>query len=67
MENPEISRDSSVNAAFVKFSEKQDDEGIESFPIERSNGDVIALVHFTNSGKLFGLELLEADTQLPFS
>ncbi|MFE0153535.1 DUF2283 domain-containing protein [Nonomuraea sp. NPDC059007] len=65
MSHPKVRWDREVNAAYIAFRELEAGESSYKLPIEDDRGDTTMLVRLAESGELLGIELLEADTQMP--
>jgi hypothetical protein len=54
-----------VNSAFIEFREIEASEETFKLPVDGGDGDVPALLRFSSSGELLGVELLNAERQIP--
>lgn len=57
--------DPQANAAYIEFREIGPDEESFKLPVDGGDGDVPALLRFSGSGELLGVELLNAERQIP--
>lgn len=57
--------DRSVNAAYIGFREIRPGEAVKQLPVTGEGGDVAAVLDFAADGELLGIELLDAERQLP--
>ncbi|NKE62763.1 DUF2283 domain-containing protein [Lentzea sp. PSKA42] len=60
-----VSWDRSVNAAYIAFRELRPGEAAKQLPVTDEDGDTAAVLDFGADGELLGIELLDAERQLP--
>lgn len=60
-----VSWDRTVNAAYIGFREIQPGEAVKQLPVSHESGDIAAVLDFGADGELLGIELLDAERQLP--
>ncbi|GAA3037651.1 DUF2283 domain-containing protein [Streptosporangium longisporum] len=60
-----LRHDPQVNAAYIEFREIEPGEETFKLPVDGGEGDVPALLRFSSSGELLGVELLDAARQIP--
>lgn len=54
-----------MNAAYIGFREIEPGEAVRQATITDTNGAVEAVLDFAADGELLGIELLDAERQLP--
>jgi hypothetical protein len=60
-----VSWDRTVNAAYIGFREIQPGEAVKQLPVSYESGSTAAVLDFGADGELLGIELLDAERQLP--
>jgi uncharacterized protein YuzE len=60
-----VSWDRSVNAAYIGFRELRPGEAAKQLPVTDEGGAIAAVLDFGADGELLGIELLDAERQLP--
>ncbi|WIM94944.1 DUF2283 domain-containing protein [Actinoplanes oblitus] len=60
-----LRHDPQANAAYLEFRAIEPGEGSVKLPVDGGDGDVPALLRFAESGELLGVELLDAERQIP--
>lgn len=63
--NVSLRHDPEVNAAAITFDASAKGRQLRTYPIEDSDGSVIATVTFGPTGALVQIELLDAANQIP--
>lgn len=65
MNYPKATWDRQANAASIEFKDVGVGEAETQMPVEDANGEIAAVLDFSSAGELLGIELLDAETQLP--
>ena len=63
----EVVTDPEANAATIIFDGTASGRSLVDYPISAANGDLIAVITFTATGRLAKLQLLDAASQMPAS
>ena len=66
MSYPRVSSiDNLNNVAKIEFTAVGPGEVARSLGVENENGDIVAVLDFSDAGELLGIELLDVRSQLP--
>lgn len=65
MEYPRVTWDKEANAGYIYFKQIGDGEAAGQLFVEDKDGDVVGSLDFSSDGELLGIELLDAETQMP--
>lgn len=65
MRYPRVTRDLSTNTAYVAFKFIGAGEAAERVPVKDKGGDEILVIDISSQGQILGIELLNAEAQLP--
>jgi uncharacterized protein YuzE len=60
-----VAWDGSANAAYIYFSDIPPGGSKESLAVKDRNGEVVGVLDFSADGELLGIELLNANVQMP--
>lgn len=65
MDYPQVSRDRETNTAYLHFGEIGAEQAVLQLPVMGRDEDPVAILDFSVDGELLGVELLNAEAQLP--